>query len=223
MLTFAPLDHNAPINQGSCRTDSVTYCLLHTDLRKDYSNEAHISAEQPGSRAPSRFPFADVDSCWPQYPERTPRARSQEAVGLIVQDTAMTPYSVIRKRADFLAANRGRRFATPGFVLLVQDRRDDNPAIRLGITITKKVGNAVIRNRMRRRFRELARELLGKHGKSGADHILIGRGDGIERDFETLRSEMKKALIKLAEKNRSAEPVETRPADKRPSTGSGLR
>ena len=110
----------------------------------------------------------------------------------------MARYSVIRKRADFLAANRGRRFATTGFVLLVQDRRDDNPAIRLGITITKKVGNAVTRNRMRRRFRELARELLDARGKAGADHILIGRSDGIERDFDTIRHDMLRALNKLS-------------------------
>ncbi len=110
----------------------------------------------------------------------------------------MARYSVIRKRADFLAANRGRRYATPGFVLLVQDRRDDDPAKRLGITITKKVGNAVIRNRMRRRFRELARELLDAHGKPGADHILIGRNDGIERDFGMLRGDMLRAFDKLA-------------------------
>ena len=110
----------------------------------------------------------------------------------------MARYSVIRKRADFLAANRGRRFATPGFVLLVQDRRDSDPAIRLGITITKKVGNAVIRNRMRRRFRELAREMLDSHGKAGSDHILIGRSDGIERDFDALRADMRRALTKLS-------------------------
>jgi ribonuclease P protein component len=107
-------------------------------------------------------------------------------------------YTVIIKRSDFLAANRGKRFATPGFVLLVFDRRDDDPAKRLGITITKKVGNAVIRNRMRRRFRELAREMLPELGKSGADHILIGRDGGIERDFGQLRAEMLKALGKLA-------------------------
>jgi ribonuclease P protein component len=107
-------------------------------------------------------------------------------------------YTVITKRSDFLAANRGKRFATPGFVLLVFDRRDDDPAKRLGITITKKVGNAVIRNRMRRRFRELAREMLPELGKSGADHILIGRDGGIERDFGQLRAEMLKALGKLA-------------------------
>jgi ribonuclease P protein component len=109
----------------------------------------------------------------------------------------MRGYSVIKKRSDFLAANRGKRYATPGFVLLVRDRRDDSPAIRLGITITKKVGNAVIRNRMRRRFRALAQEMLADKGKAGADHILIGRDSGIERDFDALRADMVKALGKI--------------------------
>ncbi len=135
----------------------------------------------------------------------------------------MRGYSIIKKRADFLAANRGKRYATLGFVLLVRDRQDGDAAIRLGITITKKVGNAVIRNRMRRRFRELAREMLADKGKAGADHILIGRDDGIERDFAELRADMKRALEKLSNQNRNAEPVEARPAEKRPSTGSGLR
>lgn len=109
----------------------------------------------------------------------------------------MRGYSVIKKRSDFLAANRGKRYATPGFVLLVRDRQDDSPAIRLGITITKKVGNAVIRNRMRRRFRALAQEMLADKGKAGADHILIGRDSGIERDFDALRADMVQALGKL--------------------------
>lgn len=109
----------------------------------------------------------------------------------------MRGYSVIKKRSDFLAANRGKRYATPGFVLLVRDRQDDSTAIRFGITITKKVGNAVIRNRMRRRFRALAQEMLADKGKAGADHILIGRDSGIERDFDALRADMVKALGKL--------------------------
>jgi ribonuclease P protein component len=81
--------------------------------------------------------------------------------------------------------------------LLDRDRQDDSPAIRLGITITKKVGNAVIRNRMRRRFRALAQEMLADKGKAGADHILIGRDSGIERDFDALRADMVKALGKI--------------------------
>ena len=112
-------------------------------------------------------------------------------------DRDMRGYSVITKRADFLAANRGKRYATPGFVLLVFDRRDEDAAKRLGITITKKVGNAVVRNRMRRRFRELMREMLADKGKAGADHILIGRDGGIEKDFGELRADMARALDKL--------------------------
>ena len=111
----------------------------------------------------------------------------------------MRGYSVIKKRSDFLAANRGKRYATPGFVLLVKDRQDSQPEIRLGITITKKVGNAVVRNRMRRRFRALAQEMLAEKGKAGADHILIGRDGGIERDFGALRADMAKALEKLCQ------------------------
>ena len=111
----------------------------------------------------------------------------------------MRGYSIIKKRSDFLAANRGKRYATPGFVLLVKDRNDGDQAKRLGITITKKVGNAVIRNRMRRRFRALAREMLGENGKSGADHILIGRDSGIERDFGDMRADLAKALGKLCQ------------------------
>jgi len=133
----------------------------------------------------------------------------------------MRGYSVIKKRLDFLAANRGTRYATPGFVLLVKDRQDENADIRLGITITKKVGNAVVRNRMRRRFRALAQEMLGQKGKCGADHILIGRDSGIERDFTELRADMAKALDTLCQQNRSAEPAEARQDKKRPSTESG--
>lgn len=86
----------------------------------------------------------------------------------------------------------------PGFVLLVRERGDGNPAMRLGITVTKKIGNAVIRNRMKRRFRSLAREILPDAGTAGADHILIGRAGGVERAFDDLRRELGKALSKVA-------------------------
>lgn len=85
----------------------------------------------------------------------------------------------------------------PGFVLLVRPRDDGDPAIRLGITVTRKIGGAVVRNRMKRRFRSLARELLPEKGVPGADHVLIGRQGGLERDFALLRSELESALAKL--------------------------
>lgn len=86
----------------------------------------------------------------------------------------------------------------PGFVLLVRHRDDGDPTMRIGYTVTKKIGNAVVRNRMKRRLRALARELLPASGVQGADHVLIGRAGGIERDFALLRAELGKALAKVA-------------------------
>lgn len=86
----------------------------------------------------------------------------------------------------------------PGFVLLMHDRADGNATKRLGITVTRKIGNAVVRNRMKRRFRALARDVIASQGALGSDHILIGRAGGIEREYAVLRSELAKAVAKLA-------------------------
>ncbi len=150
------------------------------------SDEAHFSAEQPGSRTPPRLSRTDVDGRRPGSDSRPSCTRPQETLRLIS----------IRKRSDFLAANAASRVATPGFVLLVRARGDHDPAMRLGITVTKKIGNAVVRNRMKRRFRELARAVIAPDGVPGSDHILIGRAGGIERDFATLKTDLVKALVK---------------------------
>lgn len=86
----------------------------------------------------------------------------------------------------------------PGFVLLVRTRGDGLSTKRVGYTVSKKVGGAVVRNRMKRRFRALAAELLPRAGIAGADHVLIGRPSGIEHDFGLLREELAKALKKAA-------------------------
>jgi len=109
----------------------------------------------------------------------------------------MTDLSVIRKRADFLAANRGLRVARPGFVLLAHP--NGGLGKRFGVTVTKKIGNAVVRNRMKRRFRELLRSALPEGGLADHDHVLIGREGGIERDFAQLREELSAALARAAE------------------------
>ncbi len=85
----------------------------------------------------------------------------------------------------------------PGFVLLVRPRDDSDATIRVGFTVTKKIGNAVVRNRMKRRFRALVRETFPDHGIAGADHVLIGRAGGIERDYASLAADLKRALAKL--------------------------
>jgi len=108
------------------------------------------------------------------------------------------------RRADYLAANRGQRAPMPGFVLLVRERQDGDPTIRLGITVTKKIGGAVIRNRMKRRFRALGRAILPMRGIEGADHVLIGREGGIERDYALLAAELEKALRRVSQKRAPA-------------------
>ncbi|NML95208.1 ribonuclease P protein component [Novosphingobium olei] len=111
----------------------------------------------------------------------------------------MTPkLATIAKRADFLAANHAIRVARPGFVLLVNPLERVDGSQRFGVTVTKKIGNAVVRNRMKRRFRALMRELLPTSGVAGADHVLIGRETGIERDFSLLREELAGALARAA-------------------------
>jgi ribonuclease P protein component len=151
---------------------------------KGMSDEAHLSAEQSRPQAPARVPVPHGDPGRPQGAELPPRARPQEAQRLVT----------LKKRADFLAANGGSRAATPGFILLIRERKDSDPAMRVGFTVTKKIGGAVVRNRMKRRFRALARELVPVKGIPGSDHVLIGRAGGVERDFGLLRSELADAL-----------------------------
>ena len=100
--------------------------------------------------------------------------------------------SVLTKRADFLAANAGTRNARAGFVLLT--RPNGGQGMRYGITVTKKIGNAVVRNRMKRRFRELLRAALPEQGLADHDHVLIGRAGGVERDFHQMAGELAQAL-----------------------------
>jgi len=108
-----------------------------------------------------------------------------------------TDIAVLTRRADFLAANRGLRVARPGFVLLANP--NGGLGKRYGVTVTKKIGNAVVRNRMKRRFRELLRAALPSAGLPDHDHVLIGRAGGIERDYAAMREELTAALARAAE------------------------
>ncbi|MBV9655482.1 MAG: ribonuclease P protein component [Acetobacteraceae bacterium] len=103
----------------------------------------------------------------------------------------------LKRRAEFLrVASTGRKAPMPGLVLQAFLRGDAAPA-RLGFTVTKKVGNAVVRNRTRRRLREAARLALREQPVSGVDLVLIGRDRTRFRPFAALIGDVKRALAKV--------------------------
>lgn len=109
------------------------------------------------------------------------------------------PIDVLRKRADFLRAAQARRQATPGFLLQARQRRSDEPAlaclVRVGFTCSRKVGNAVARNRAKRRLRALAQAVLPGLALPGWDYVLVGRAQATaERDFAQMCADLARAL-----------------------------
>lgn len=106
---------------------------------------------------------------------------------------------VLKKRADFIAASHALRCGTTGFHLQARKRQDGEAAgIRVGFTCSKKVGNAVARNRAKRRLREIARLILPTHGRDGWDYVLVGRKAVTDTlPFDQLQSDFVRALAKV--------------------------
>ncbi len=107
----------------------------------------------------------------------------------------------LRKRADFLACARGRKAPAPAFLLQARRREPATgaqAAIRVGFTASKKVGNAVARNRAKRRLRALARAVLAREGHCGWDYVLVARRDETAaRPFAALETDLSRALARV--------------------------
>jgi ribonuclease P protein component len=124
----------------------------------------------PGVTQPRIVPHTEITSSAPSKPDR------------------------LRRRREFLrVAASGKKAAVGGVVVQALQRGDDGP-VRLGFTVTRKVGNAVVRNRTRRRLKEAARLLLQDCTVSGADLVLIGRDRTQKRDFRMLQDDIRRAL-----------------------------
>lgn len=99
----------------------------------------------------------------------------------------------LRQRADFLAAATGARAPVSGFVLQALNRREDGP-VRVGFTVSKKVGNSPERNRVRRRLREMVRLAPSAPMRRGYDYVLIGRRQALQLPLDRLIEDFARAL-----------------------------
>lgn len=104
----------------------------------------------------------------------------------------------LKKRRDFLALRSAPKAGTPAFLLAGRPNKAAGDQARVGLTVTKKLGGAVVRNRIRRRLRAAIREVFPGAARSGMDYVLIARGPAETRSYEAILDDMKRALLRLA-------------------------
>lgn len=115
------------------------------------------------------------------------------------------PIGRLKRRREFLRVAAGsRRWAAPGLVLQARPRPSDAgdktapEAIRVGFTVSRKVGGAVVRNRARRRLRAAAEAVLPAAGQAGCDYVIVGRGGTVSRSFPALLEDLRTAIQRVA-------------------------
>jgi ribonuclease P protein component len=162
-------------------------------------HEEDVSTEQARAQAPAWLPRQDGHEGRPQGHRGSPRPRPQAPVGLIGREPAAMrgrragAIGRLTKRPDFLAAASGRRFHTERMSVQGRLRGEDGQGLRFGLTVTKKVGHATERNRIRRRLRA----------------VVIGRRDILTADYGVLIEDLRRALRTV-----------TKPKTSRPSEAS---
>ena len=110
----------------------------------------------------------------------------------------MPPLQSLKRRQDFLtaAANR-RKYVAHGFILQMGKCDTARDGCRLGFTVSKKVGNAVERNRVKRRLRAACRDIMQEKAHPGCDYVLIGRRNALTCSFDRLTRDLAQGLLRL--------------------------
>ncbi|WP_342643173.1 ribonuclease P protein component [Rhodoligotrophos ferricapiens] len=111
----------------------------------------------------------------------------------------------IKRRRDFVAAARALSSVMPGLVLQARDRGDD-AAARVGFTATRKLGKAVLRNRIKRRLRAAAEAALRDSALAGYDYVIIGRSATAQRAFQDLQADLKRAAAQVHAASKARKP-----------------
>jgi ribonuclease P protein component len=107
----------------------------------------------------------------------------------------------LRRRAEFQRVSRGRRTQAECFTLQVNVRAQpdaDAPLPRVGFTVTKKVGGAVERNRIRRRLKEALRQAGAVASSPGHDYVLMARREALTKPFAALVAEIERAFAQMS-------------------------
>src|SRR5579863_893313 len=160
------------------------------------TREADLPTQQTGAQAPSWLPRPHRHDRWPQGPCRAPRAWPQASERLSRASRRDLIMDRLRQRADFLAVANGARMSAAAFVVQSRRRDDDGP-VRVGFTVTKKNGTATERNRIRRRLRELMKELPAVSLRPHSDYVLVGRREALTCEFSSMIEDLRSALHRL--------------------------
>ena len=179
---------------------------FRTHSRRRVLAEKNLPTQHYRAQTAARLPRADENGGGPEGLGPAARQGPQAPLSLGPARPMPVPVERLRRRSDFLRVARGRKWVTPGVIVQARptpiesapdQKNKPLPSMRVGFTVTKKVGNATVRNRARRRLRAAADRLLPAHGRPGNDIVLIGRRATLDRPFTALVDDLETALRRL--------------------------
>ena len=183
-------------------------------MKPELQRETHLSAKPSRAQTPPRFPQAIADQGRPQGAHPAPRQGPQAVVGLtaatgaagkIAPAASLPKGAVVRlvmleRRSEFLRVRGGRRWTGPAFILEARAQTGPDAGAhppRFGFTVTKKLGKAVVRNRIRRRLREAVRVSATQCARAGFDYVIVARAAASTASFASLESDLVRAFERV--------------------------